>query len=103
VFFGRNYGEAAAVDFFGAPWGLPPAISAHENYFLWGPLGYDGSVILILGRSRDDLLKLFRSVEPVRRLDNLIGMPDESDITLGLCRDSVEPLQEAWPRLRHYD
>ena len=35
VFFGRNYGEAAAVDAFGAPWRLPPAISAHESYFLW--------------------------------------------------------------------
>ena len=58
VFFGRNYGEAAAVDFFGAPWGLPPAISGHENYFLWGPRGHDGSVMLILGGSRDDLLKV---------------------------------------------
>ena len=36
VFFGRNYGEAAAIDVFGAPLGLPPAISAHESYFLWG-------------------------------------------------------------------
>jgi hypothetical protein len=35
VFYGRNYGEAAAVDFFGPSWGLPPAISGHENYFLW--------------------------------------------------------------------
>ena len=67
VFFGRNYGEAAAVDFFGQPWGLPPAISGHENYFLWGPRGHDGSVMLILGGSRDDLLKDFRSVEPVGR------------------------------------
>jgi hypothetical protein len=103
VFFGRNYGKAAAVDFFGAPWGLPPAISAHENYFLWGPLGHDGSAMLILVRSRDDLLRRFRSVEPVGRLDNPVGIPDESGLTLWLCRDGVEPLQEAWPRLRHYD
>ncbi len=67
VFFGRNYGEAAAVDFFGAPLGLPPAISAHENYFMWGPRGHDGSVMLIFGGSRDDLLEQFRSVEPVGR------------------------------------
>jgi hypothetical protein len=84
------------------PWGLPPAISGPRNYFLWDPLGHDGSAILILGRSRDDLLRRFRSVEPVGRLDNLLGMPDESGLTLWLCRDSVEP-QETWPRLRHYD
>ena len=82
VFFGRNYGEAAAVDFFGPPWGLPPAISGHENYFLWGPRGHDGSVMLILGGSRDDLLKDFRSVEPVGRLDNPLGLPEESGQTL---------------------
>ncbi len=45
VFFGRNYGEAAAIDVFGAPWSLPPAISAHESYFLWGPRGHDGGVV----------------------------------------------------------
>ena len=103
VFFGRNYGEAAAVDFFGAPWGLPPAISAHKSYFLWGPRGHDGSVMLTLWPSRDELLKSFRSVEPVGFVDNPLGMPEESGQTLWLCRDSVEPLQEAWPRLRHYD
>ena len=103
VFFGRNYGEAAAVDFFGARWGSPPAISAHESYFLWGPRGHDGSVMLILRPSRDDLVKNFRSVEPVGFVDNPLGMPEESGQTLWLCRDSVQPLQQAWPRLRHYD
>ncbi|HEY1451983.1 MAG TPA: glycosyltransferase family 39 protein [Roseiarcus sp.] len=102
VFFGRNYGEAAAVDFFGAPYGLPPAISGHENYFLWGPRGHDGSVMLILGGSRDDLLKLFRSVEPVGRLDNPLGLPEESGQTLWLCRNRFEPLPKAWPNLRRF-
>jgi 4-amino-4-deoxy-L-arabinose transferase-like glycosyltransferase len=102
VFFGRNYGEAAAVDFFGAPWGLPPAISGHESYFLWGPRGHDGSVMLILGGSRDDLLKDFRSVEPVGRLYNPLGLPEESGQTLWLCRDRLEPLPKAWPSLRRY-
>jgi len=103
VFFGRNYGEAAAVDVFGEPFRLPPAISAHESYFLWGPRGHDGSVMLILGGTRDGLLKRFRSVEPVGRLDNPLGMPEESANTLWLCRDSLEPLEQAWPSLRHFD
>ena len=59
--------------------------------------------MLILRPSRDDLVKNFRSVEPVGFVDNPLGMPEESGQTLWLCRDSVEPLQEAWPRLRHYD
>lgn len=102
VFFGRNYGEAAAIDVFGAPWNLPPAISGHESYFLWGPRGHDGSVMLIYGGTRDDWLKRFRSVEAVGHVDNPLGMPSESDQTLWLCRDSFHTLQDRWPLLRHY-
>jgi hypothetical protein len=36
VFFGRNYGEAAALDVYGPSYQGPPAISGHNNYFLWG-------------------------------------------------------------------
>ena len=35
--FCQNYGEAGAIDFFGPKLGLPPPISGHQNYFLWGP------------------------------------------------------------------
>ncbi len=102
VFFAWNYGDAAAVDFFGAPWGLPTAISTHENYFLWGPHGADGGVVLILGGTRERLLKTFRTVEPVGRFDNPLAMPDESGQTLWLCRDMLEPIEKVWPRLRHF-
>ena len=40
--FGQNYGQAGAIDFFGAKMGLPPAISGHQNYYYWGPRGYTG-------------------------------------------------------------
>jgi dolichyl-phosphate-mannose-protein mannosyltransferase len=102
VFFAWNYGDAAAVDVFGGKWGLPPAISGHENYFLWGPRGADGSVVLILGGARERLLKMFRSVEAVGPIHNPLGMPEESGPTLWLCRDALEPLQQTWPRLRHF-
>jgi hypothetical protein len=49
VFLGLDYGEAAAIDIFGPPLGLPPAISGHNNYALWGPQGHDGSVLIVLG------------------------------------------------------
>jgi 4-amino-4-deoxy-L-arabinose transferase-like glycosyltransferase len=37
-----NYGEAAAIDFFGGRYGLPPAISGHNNYWLHGAYGSHG-------------------------------------------------------------
>jgi 4-amino-4-deoxy-L-arabinose transferase-like glycosyltransferase len=41
-----NYGQAAAIDVYGREAGLPPALSGHNQYWLWGPRGFDGSVII---------------------------------------------------------
>ena len=35
--FTGNYGVAGAVNFLGKKYDLPPAISGHNNYWLWGP------------------------------------------------------------------
>src|ERR1043165_9904458 len=61
--FGQNYGEAGAIDWFGPRYGLPKAISGHQNYFFWGPRGYDGSVGIVLNDDRETLEKIFRSEE----------------------------------------
>ena len=37
VIVARNYGEAGAINFLGRERGAPLAISAHNNYWLWGP------------------------------------------------------------------
>jgi len=64
--FCQNYGEAGAIDFFGPKLGLPPAISGHQNYFLWGPGDWTGEVVLILDSSDDHERELFASVEGSR-------------------------------------
>src|SRR6266480_1205769 len=61
--FCQNYGEAGAIDFFGPKLGLPPAISGHQNYFLWGPRDWTGEVVLVLDTRDDDERELFASVE----------------------------------------
>jgi hypothetical protein len=61
--FCENYGEAGAIDFFGPKLGLPPAISGHQNYSLWGPRDCTGEVILALDTNDEDEHKLFASVE----------------------------------------
>ena len=43
--------------------GLPPAISGHNNYWIWGPRGHDGSVVIEIGGTREKHLALFGSVE----------------------------------------
>ncbi|HEX4185942.1 MAG TPA: glycosyltransferase family 39 protein [Stellaceae bacterium] len=102
VFFGNNYGEAAAVDVLGAAWRLPPAISPHNNYFLWGPRGHDGSVVIRLGGGRDALLKIYTSVEAFGQFDMPWAMPYETSRTLWICRGRRQPLDAVWASLRNY-
>jgi hypothetical protein len=102
VFLGNNYGEAAAVDVLGAPWRLPPSISPHNNYFLWGPRGHDGSIVIRLGGSRDALLKIYTSVEAFGQFDMPWAMPYETSRTLWICRGRRQPLDAVWASLRNY-
>jgi hypothetical protein len=43
-----NYGEAGAIDLFGAQYGLPRSISGHNNYYLWGTRRHTGEVVILL-------------------------------------------------------
>ncbi len=46
--FEQSYGQAGAIDLFGPKYGLPPAISAHQSYFLWGPRNYTGESVIVM-------------------------------------------------------
>lgn len=100
VFLGNNYGETAAVDVLAT--GLPPSISPHNNYFLWGPRGHDGSVVIRLARNREALLKNYSSAEPVAVFAPPWAMPYEAGQTLWICRGRHPPLDAVWASLRNY-
>jgi 4-amino-4-deoxy-L-arabinose transferase-like glycosyltransferase len=102
VFFGNNYGEAAAIDLFGRRLGLPPAISGHNNYYLWGPRGHNGSVIIIIGGSTEHYADLFRSFEIADRIATPYAMPYETDKPIYVLRDMKMPLQNNWPQVKAY-
>lgn len=103
VFFGNNYGEAAAIDVFGQRLGLPPAISGHNNYYLWGPRGHDGSVIIIVGGSPRHYDELFRSFSVAGRIDTPLAMPYETDQPIYVLRGMKMPLTKYWPKVKHYE
>jgi 4-amino-4-deoxy-L-arabinose transferase-like glycosyltransferase len=99
--FGQNYGQAGAIDFFGARYGLPQAISGHQNYFLWGPRGYTGESLIVIGDRRDRLEELFASVEKVGRTDHPYSMPYEH-IDIWYCRGIKAPLDQVWPKIKNW-
>ncbi|HEV3091453.1 MAG TPA: glycosyltransferase family 39 protein [Candidatus Cybelea sp.] len=101
---GSNYGEAAAIDFFGPAYGLPPAISRHNNYWLWGTRGYTGNVIVDIDgdcAAHDDP-SLFRSKRLVTTFDAPWVISYEHDIPISLCEGITQPLSQLWPKLKMY-
>jgi len=100
--FAGNYGEAGAIDFFGGRHGLPKAISAHQNYFFWGPRDCTGEVVVLLQVSREDALEVFGRVEEAERVGHPWAMAEEH-FTIRVGRDPKIPLGELWPRIRHWN
>jgi hypothetical protein len=101
--FCQNYGEAGAIDFFGPKFGLPPAISGHQNYFLWGPRNWSGEVALVLGTDADDERELFGSVEDLGQVvSSPWAMPYERRNHIYLCRDLKMSVRELWPRTKKW-
>lgn len=100
---GRNYGEAGALDLFGGPLGLPPAISTHNNYWLWGPRGCTGEVVIVPARDRDELDRLFTRVELAATFDCTDCMPYEDDLPIWVARGAHTPLADLWPALKHFE
>jgi hypothetical protein len=60
--FCHNYGEASAVNILGPKYGLPTAISGHQNYFYWGWNGYTGESVLTLGNDPKDYADSYAEV-----------------------------------------
>jgi hypothetical protein len=100
--FAQDYGQAGAIDFFGRQQGLPPAISGDRTYFLWGPRGYSGNCMIVLGDRRERLQQLFGQVDFVGlSADNRWAL--ETQISVNICRrPKFGTLGELWPQIKHW-
>jgi hypothetical protein len=101
--YANNYGEAAAIDFFGPQYNLPKAICPHQSYFLWGPRNYTGEIMILIGSAHaDEAKRFFESVEVAATLDNPYAIPNENRPVL-LCRGLKTNLRTLWPELKEWD
>jgi hypothetical protein len=100
--FGQNYGEAGAMGYFGPPLGLPPALSAHNSYWLWGPGRCTGEVLIVIGDDRERLEELFESVEPGVTFTCRDCMPYENDLPIWVARGLRMPIPELWTEIKGF-
>jgi hypothetical protein len=99
---GQNYGQAGAIDLFGPALGLPPAISGHLSYFLWGPREYTGEVTMILDDHRERLEELFGNVQLAGHVSHPYSMPYQH-FDVWVCRQPRQSLQALWPQIKKYN
>ncbi len=102
VVFGSWFGSTGAVNFFGPERGLPRAISAHNNYWLWGPGDASGQVVLFMAEDNSLISQHFERVERVAEIDCRHCMPAVDRLGIYACRGLREPLAEIWAKLKHY-
>ncbi len=100
--FAQDYGQAGAIDFLGRHYGLPPALSGHQTYFLWGPRGYSGNCLIVLDDRKEKLQQLFENVEFVgRSADNPHAL--EREVPVFICRGArFGSLEQLWPRIKKW-
>ncbi len=103
VIFASNYGVAGAIDHFGLARGLPKAISGHNSYWLWGPRGATGEVVLVHSREEGRLHQLFESVELHGRIACGRCMPYENGMGVWICKKPRRPLAAIWGEVKHFD
>jgi len=99
--FGQNYGQAGAVDLFGPKYGLPKAISGHQNYFLWGPHGYTGESVIVMDERQENLEPLFAEVRKVGHVEHPYSMPYEH-FDIFYCRGFKYSLADYWPKVKNW-
>ena len=100
--FCGNYGDASAINFLGQRYGLPIAISGHQNYFLWGPRDYTGEVMLTIGGTRQDYEQVFDTVQQVGQVKTPYSMGFEHK-PIFLCRHRKYSYVEDWQSLKYWD
>jgi hypothetical protein len=101
VILAGNYGEAAALEFFGH--GLPPVASAHNQYFLWGLRGRGDAVMIEIGGDCGARRHFYASAEDAATAGTPYAISYERNLPVMVCRGPRAPLASVWPELKNYN
>jgi hypothetical protein len=96
-----NYGEAGAVDLWGPKYGLPTAISGHQNYWYWGPPQRHYDNFIVIQWNERDVQKWCTSYKGFPHTSEF-GM-DEENTPIYLCMGAKFDLKRQWGELKHWN
>jgi hypothetical protein len=100
--FTGYYPEAAALQVFGGHDHLPPVLSGHNTYWMWGPGRASDHTVLVV----DALSKLkpyFASCRLLTTYHAPYGVQNDwTDIQIAACTGPVANWPTLWPHLKYY-
>lgn len=97
-----RYGEAAAIALLDRS--LPVAISGHNSYYFWSDGQVNATTYIVLGYSKEHLLRFFNEVQPAGALTNDLAVPNEMyRRPIYLCYRPKVPLQQMWGEIKQFD
>jgi hypothetical protein len=94
---------SGAIDFYGGKYHLPKAISGHNSYWLWGPRGATGEVVIRLGGTIEGMKESYKDVMQVGVFKDEYCMPHENDQPIFVCKGRYRPLKDEWSDFKHYE
>ncbi|WP_343611001.1 glycosyltransferase family 39 protein [Novosphingobium sp.] len=97
-----NYGEAASLDLYAGPQGLPPVLSGHNQYFLWGLRGQNPIDLLVVQNHVERLRPYCRDTQILGETYSPYAMASENGKVIALCRGLRTPLGTLWPEVKNY-
>jgi hypothetical protein len=89
-----NYGECGAINYWGLPAGVAPALSGHNSCFFWWPEDFVPEIVVLVGGSRARAEQLFETVELGAVHSAEWAMPSEQELPIWVCRGwKVDPAE----------
>jgi hypothetical protein len=103
IFTGEFY-EAAAAQVLGDPGSLPPVLSGHNAYWIWGPGNASDRVVLVTGWIGLGQLQPYFGDCRVLSTFNPPGLVQNAltGIPIGVCTDPDAGWPTLWPHLKYY-
>ena len=104
VVIASNYGEAGAIDRYGAALGLPAVFSDQNQLHFQARPPAGTRVVVFVGGQLGTARSQFRSCRVQARLDNGVNVDNEEEgQPVAVCRGPRHPWPTIWSTLRHYD
>jgi 4-amino-4-deoxy-L-arabinose transferase-like glycosyltransferase len=103
--FASNYGEASALVEFGPQYHLPQPISGHNAFYLWGPDGCTGQVLITVNVQPQDVAQEYGSVVLAARTACANCVDFENNAPILILRDPkfTVPFAKVWPQVKQYE